>query len=657
MHELHTCWQDQCFDPDGDGLYESYINTWPTDSVWYNGGGSCEETCYAYRAHQAAMELQNKRGNWKAAEKHRKILEKIRHGFFQLLWIKEGGYPAKKREKGGHERLHSDPWLYNCFLPVDVEITDSFDSITALWYSKWALENVPQPGGGRTVWLSNWVPSIWSVRQNAAGENFQLAYGFFKAGLAEEGYQVLRGTIIRDGYCALQPGHICSEAASLLARAVICGLHGYRPDYPNGKVEFCPQYPASWDHADMKTPSFSCTYRRNQTTVRYAFELTKAAQVTLKLPIYGEQLCKVKGADSWRVEPGFGCTLLILEIGQSSGGEIEVQTSGKWSQHPPISFPASPGESLCLSSDEILTLVDPQGIITKWELEEGKVQLQFGQYSGPHLLFFSCLKGKLPYYRIVEATLSHTAQEQQTALLEQVEKEESPLYHPFPMERIFNGDVRTLFQQKYLSPRPKGIHLSIGSDGYSPWTFCYWKNNPPKIAFDPSLNSNGQLLYSRENIPFYFGGYEKNVAFTSLWDNWPTQITISVHRNASAAYILLLGTTNPMECHIANGVLRFYYEDGSCDQVELVPPRNFWTLAPYTCSPSSEEQDTNNDYCYDTDGFCLPAVPPETLSLGTNCRGIVLGCRLSREKQLACVQLESLSQEVVIGIAALTLRD
>lgn len=285
------------------------------------------------------------------------------------------------------------------------------------------------------------------------------------------------------------------------------------------------------------------------------------------------------------------------------------------------------------------------------------MQLQFGQYSGPHLLFFSCLKGKLPYYRIVEATLSHTAQEQQTALLEQVEKEESPLYHPFPMERIFNGDVRTLFQQKYLSPRPKGIHLSIGSDGYSPWTFCYWKNNPPKIAFDPSLNSNGQLLYSRENIPFYFGGYEKNVAFTSLWDNWPTQITISVHRNASAAYILLLGTTNPMECHIANGVLRFYYEDGSCDQVELVPPRNFWTLAPYTCSPSSEEQDTNNDYCYDTDGFCLPAVPPETLSLGTNCRGIVLGCRLSREKQLACVQLESLSQEVVIGIAALTLRD
>lgn len=42
--ELHTKWQDECFDPDEDGLYESYINTWQTDSVWYSGGGSAEET-------------------------------------------------------------------------------------------------------------------------------------------------------------------------------------------------------------------------------------------------------------------------------------------------------------------------------------------------------------------------------------------------------------------------------------------------------------------------------------------------------------------------------------------------------------------------------------------------------------------------------------
>ena len=33
--ELHVAWLRECFDPDDDGLYESYINTLPTDSVWY----------------------------------------------------------------------------------------------------------------------------------------------------------------------------------------------------------------------------------------------------------------------------------------------------------------------------------------------------------------------------------------------------------------------------------------------------------------------------------------------------------------------------------------------------------------------------------------------------------------------------------------------
>ena len=49
--ELHLEWAKECFDPDDDGLYESYINTLPTDSVWYNGGGSVEESAYAYYGH------------------------------------------------------------------------------------------------------------------------------------------------------------------------------------------------------------------------------------------------------------------------------------------------------------------------------------------------------------------------------------------------------------------------------------------------------------------------------------------------------------------------------------------------------------------------------------------------------------------------------
>ena len=49
--DLHLQWMKDCFDPDGDGVYESYQNVAEVDQVWYNGGGTAEETAYAYNGH------------------------------------------------------------------------------------------------------------------------------------------------------------------------------------------------------------------------------------------------------------------------------------------------------------------------------------------------------------------------------------------------------------------------------------------------------------------------------------------------------------------------------------------------------------------------------------------------------------------------------
>src|ERR1019366_3821693 len=66
--ELHLEWMQDCFDPNDDGLYESYINTLPTDSVWYNGGGSAEESAYAYTAHRAARDMARRAGDTATAD-------------------------------------------------------------------------------------------------------------------------------------------------------------------------------------------------------------------------------------------------------------------------------------------------------------------------------------------------------------------------------------------------------------------------------------------------------------------------------------------------------------------------------------------------------------------------------------------------------------
>ncbi len=74
--ELQLEWARECFDPDDDGLYESYINTLPTDSVWYNGGGSVEESAYCYYGHLAARDMARRAGDLPAAARHEARAEK-----------------------------------------------------------------------------------------------------------------------------------------------------------------------------------------------------------------------------------------------------------------------------------------------------------------------------------------------------------------------------------------------------------------------------------------------------------------------------------------------------------------------------------------------------------------------------------------------------
>ena len=93
--ELHLEYIHDCFDPDDDGVYESYANTWPTDDQWYNGGGTSEETAYAYAGHKAALELAQRAGDDAGVKRHEASLEKIRRGFAEKMWSAASGHPAR----------------------------------------------------------------------------------------------------------------------------------------------------------------------------------------------------------------------------------------------------------------------------------------------------------------------------------------------------------------------------------------------------------------------------------------------------------------------------------------------------------------------------------------------------------------------------------
>ena len=251
--ELQLQWAKECFDPDDDGLYESYIDVMPTDCVWYNGGGSVEESAYVYHARRAAMELARRAGDAPAAARHQAEAEKIARALKKMLWLKDRGHFGLYAEQGGHHRVHSDAWLYSEFLPIEMRLTTPEEALQSLYCTEWGLERDRFAFGGVVCQPSNWVPSVWSVRDLFGGDTWELALAYFQTGLGDDGWDLLQGALLETAYAGVVPGGFSqisaatdiADSAEMFSRAVVEGLFGYDPDYPNRLVRMRPAFPSA----------------------------------------------------------------------------------------------------------------------------------------------------------------------------------------------------------------------------------------------------------------------------------------------------------------------------------------------------------------------------------------------------------------------------
>lgn len=650
MLELHLQWAKDCFDPDGDGLYESYINTWPTDSVWYNGGGTVEQTAYICYQSRAAAEMCRRAGRSADAAKYGAEADKIQVALDRVLWLKEKGQYAAYIEQGGLKRVHDDAWIYSQHLPIEAGMSTPQQAWQAMYYTDWAMEKYRFKYGGEMRQTSNWIPNEWSTRELFAGDNFAMALGYYLAGQGDEGWELLRGAMLESmygdpepkaGYHSLgggtftpnfiSPGALSHPASaidfndivSMFCRTVVEGLFGYRPDYPNGVVTVAPGLPSAWDHASIKAPDYSLAFKRDGAVDRYTVELARPAKMRLRIPVRAEKVksVTVNGTKArWTIEPWAGCGMLMVDFPESGKADIEIKLSGRVPQGKDIAVEKKVGETKTISG-----AIDPQGC------------LGADAKPGQHMAFAKVERGNVPYLQVYKVTVTAPAGE--SKLLRAAPA--NAKWTNIPLDGVFNADVRTIFQQKYLSPRPATVSCRIGYDGWSAWTFSYWKVPTPIIQ----LAKPGEPVTTPQGVPFGKIGAEKNIAFTSRWDNWPKSVTAPVNAAGDAVWLLVCGSTNPMQGRIANAVVRFRYVDGQEEQLELVPPLNFWSLCGFG----------RTDYDLKRDAFALPKEPPAQIQLGENCRAMVYGWKLRPGVVLKEVELETLSQEVVIGLMGLSL--
>jgi hypothetical protein len=232
---------------------------------------------------------------------------------------------------------------------------------------------------------------------------------------------------------------------------------------------------------------------------------------------------------------------------------------------------------------------------------------------------------------------------------------------PLDLSKTFNDKVTNIFKNEYLSPRPKGPTLQLPTQGIGDWTHPLKTADIDDKGLRQLAGDNNKIVIP-QGIPFSTPSdtLKPNILFTSQWDNYPKEAVVPLTGKASHAYLLMAGSTNPMQSRIVNGTVIISYTDNTADTLLLKNPETWWPI--------------EQDYMDDGFAFTIDAARPVRIHLKTgkivsdNDNSIaayngkmidggaatVLDMPLNKAKLLKELKLQTIANDVVIGLMAVT---
>lgn len=558
---------------------------------------------------------------------------------------------------------------------------------------------------GQRHWTSNWVPSVWSAREFWPGDNYALALAYFQTGLPDGGFDLLQGNLMHDMFNYMSPGALGSHNGGLdfndivnpAARAFVEGLFGIRPNLPNRVIEIAPQLAPDWDNASVTTQYLKIVargfrQRSGSGTSSLTVELRHGmvcpgCALQMKLPLRATGLADVtlNGARAnFSVAPGFGqavvTVIAVVPRVASSMVTVALRYENALGYIRAVSLRGVAGDHIDLfpsakhngtgSTIVVESVEDPQRALSSHTVDQigivrgvlsnessqyrlVSVVIRLGEVEGKPILHRQLFKLNVTRpSSTVAAKLAVTAAEARSSVFTFVN-----------ISSLLNGDLRNIFHPVggYMEPRPATCACRIATDGYSPWSFknaAASQGDLPPFPDFSNVSSDG-LVWTASGGRFQLHNVQNtthkeseernntrgsNVAFVSQWHNWPTKLTVPVSAGpGEVIWLLIAGSTNNMQTRLANAVLQFNYSDGHAEELELIPPLNYWSLTKIA----------GIDYDYSRDGFCLPTEPPPQVQLGEHNRAMVYTWRVM-SGEVSAVTLEALSLEVVVGLLAVS---
>ena len=374
---------------------------------------------------------------------------------------------------------------------------------------------------------------------------------------------------------------------------------------------------------------------------------------------------KVNGVPAtWQsIESAHGYPLLSIQAEGTSSTTITIEWEGAPLHTLAVQEPViTSNGKLALqipSGASISQVYDPQSVLANHTVEATAFNAQIKGEPGHHTFFVYTHQGEMDWWQPVNIYIENVRESPSYTDFADIRPEKCRMVD---FDRQLNASVTDIYQNEYLSPRSPYTTLQLPTQGIGEW--CH-----PLLSATIDDSELRRLVHhdtfqTSLGIPFRLKEKGNNILFTSLWDNYPDSSTISLSGTASHAYLLMAGSTNHMQCHIANGIIRIHYADGTSQATELTNPDNWCPI--------------EQDFYVDGKAFQATAPRPYRLHLksgkisrdlgkelnitGVYGReieggaGILLDIPLDHSKELKGLTLETLSNDVVIGIMGITLQ-
>lgn len=684
----HLAWEKLNYDPDNDGLYDAYACIWASDALYYNSGAVTHSSAYNYRDNKMAAQIAVLLGEDPAP--YQAEADKILKALNARLWLPAKGHWAEFQDFMGHRRLHESAGVWTIYHAMDSDVADPFQAYQATRYIDTEIPHIPVKADGladegyATIATTNWLPYSWSINNVAFAEVMHTALAYFQAGRAEAGYKLLKSSVLDGMYLGDSPGNFgqisfydaargeCyrdfGDPIGVASRVLVQGLFGILPDALHGRLLLRPGFPMGWEKAALSTPDISYSFLRTGDTDIYKVEQRFAKPLALTLQVNAPKECirsvRVNGkVAGWKsVEAASGRPVIAVQAAADKEAIIEIQWSGSSLQTPVVTEPAyAAGQKFALSSLPGVAfgkLYDPQSVLSNLSVDGSRLSGTVAGRPGHRTFFLQMKQGQMQWWQPVNIEIKRETPVAALPFIRVV----SASCEPVEMSKAFNASVTDIYRNEYLAPRSPYTTLQLPKQGIGEW--CH-----PKLTADIDDSGlrarvgNG-LLDTTLGVSFRTPAQGRNIAYTSLWDNYPDSITVPLDGKASNAYLLMAGSTNHMQCHIANGVVRIHYKDGTSDVLELVNPDNWCPIEqdffvdgiafqtsqprPYRLHLKSGLVSNNLEKDLGITGVYGRAVDGGA--------GVLLDMPLNPTKELSHLTLETLSNDVVIGLMGVTLQ-